>query len=513
MSSTSENNKRIAKNTLYLYVRMLLTIAVSLYTGRVVLNVLGVEDYGIYNVVGGVIASFSFLTSTLSGASSRYITYELEKANLERLRLVFNTSFNLHLLLAIVVFLLAESVGLWLLNNKLIIPEDRILAAHIVYQCCIVNTIITITQIPFNADIIAHEKMNVYAYISVIEVLLKLLSIILLQLLNTSDKLILYGGLTVCVGGLINLIYRCYCHKHFKESKYLLKMDKSLFFSMLSFSGWDLYGNMSVVVNSQGKVMLLNAFFGPIINASSGIATQINGVIISFVTNFQMAVRPQIVKKYADNDIGAMIALNNNAAKYSFILIYLISLPVILETHFILNIWLGIVPEYVVSFVRLCLVSSIIWCIFQPVSISIHAIGKMKKISFLTGSMYLLSIILTYLLLKMGFSPNIVFFMDVFSNSVAGVINMYILKNYISQFSTLVFMKDVVLKILLVLCLSFPVPFIVCSFFIEGWLRFIIVGILCIFFICTVSYFIVLGDEAKNIIKKRMSFTFYGSIR
>lgn len=498
------SNKRIAKNTIYLYIRMIFTIFVSLYTGRIILNVLGVEDYGIYNVVGGVVASFSFLTNTLSGASSRFITYELEKATPYRLRLVFNTSLNMHILLACVIFILAESLGLWLLNSKLVIPAERMIAAQFVYQCCIISTIISITQIPYNANIIAHEKMNVYAYISILEVSLKLISVFILQYFNTTDKLILYGILTVLVSLLITTTYRVYCIKKFSETKYLLRIDKSLFKAMLTFSGWDLYGNMSVVVSSQGKVMLLNTFFGPIINASSGIASQVSGIITNFVTNFQMAVRPQIVKRYAENNLQGMISLCNNSAKYSFILLLLISLPVILETNYILYLWLGKVPQYLVPFVQLCLIMSIIWGTFQPISICIHAIGKMKKISFLTGTLYIISILIMYIFLYFDYNPNIVFIIDIFIAIVAGFINLLILKSYIPEYSVSQFYKNVMVKIVTVGILSIPIPCIIPLIMEENILRLLITCCISSICISIISYQTAVSKDVKIKVKNKI---------
>lgn len=358
-SQTSDNNKRIARNTLLLYIRMIFTMGVTLYTSRVILNTLGVEDYGIYNVAGGVISMFSFINVAIGTGTLRYITYQLGKNDLDKLQTVFSTCIQIHVLISFVTILLGETIGLWFLYEKLVIPEERFEAALWVYQCSILATVVNIMSTPYNSDIIAHEKMSAFAYISVLEVTLNLL-IVYFLVIASFDKLKLYAILLLSVQLLIRYIYGRYCAKHFVESKYKHIRDKKLFREMMSFSGWNFFGAISGVVYTQGLNMLLNMFFGPIVNAARGIAVQVQGAIQQFVANFQTALNPQITKTYANGDFTAMHNLMFRSAKFSYYLLFLLTLPVILETNFILELWLGIVPEYTVIFLRIILCTSLI---------------------------------------------------------------------------------------------------------------------------------------------------------
>ena len=303
-----ENTKRLAKNTIALYFRMLLSMVVSLYTSRIVLNTLGVEDYGIYNVVGGVVAMFGFLNASMSGATARFLSFELGKGNFLRLKKTFSSALIIHIGIALIILIIAETLGLWFLNHKLVIPADRIDAAQWAYQFSILSTLITITQAPYNASIIAHEKMTIYAYVEILNVTLKLLVVYLLVIGNF-DKLILYSFFIFTVSTLIALIYRLYCIRHFNECRFHWIWDTSILKPMLSFSGWDLYGNMSVTVKQQGLNMLLNIFWGPLLNSANGVATSVQGAILGFSSNIITAAKPQIIKSYAESNIYRMKTL------------------------------------------------------------------------------------------------------------------------------------------------------------------------------------------------------------
>lgn len=321
MDVQTANNKRIAKNTLLLYIRMLFGLLVSLYTSRVILQTLGVEDYGVYNVVGGMISMFTFLNGGMSSATSRYITFEIGKGNMEQLKKVFSTALQIHAIIALLIVLLGETLGLWLLMNELVIPNGRMGAAMWVYQCSIISSVVGIMSVPYNADIIAHEKMSAFAYISVLEIILKLLIVYLLLVLPF-DKLKVYAILVLLVGLLIRYIYTRYCYKHFEESNYIHRLDKSLLMEMLSFASWSFWGNLAAVLYTQGLNMMLNIFFGPIVNAARGIATQVQGVIQQFVGNFQMALNPQITKTYAAGELQQMHSLMFRSARFSFMLLF-----------------------------------------------------------------------------------------------------------------------------------------------------------------------------------------------
>ena len=316
--SQSANNQRIAKNTAYLYIRMFISMSVSLYTSRVILQTLGVEDYGIYNVVGGVVAMFGFINATMSSATSRFLTFELGKGTTDRLKETFNSSFWVHVIIAVIIFLLSESVGLWFLISKMTLPEGREIAAHIVYQLSILSTIISITQVPYNATLIAHEKMDIYAYVEMVNVFLRLLILYILVIVDF-DKLILYGILTMAISTGIALFYRFYCVRHYPECRIRFGAKKEIVKPMLSFSGWDFYGNMTVTARTQGVSMLLNVFFGPVMNAAAGISASVQNAVMAFAGNVNTAVRPQIIKYYAVGEYKKMESLINNACKLNFL--------------------------------------------------------------------------------------------------------------------------------------------------------------------------------------------------
>lgn len=305
MSQTSDNNKRIAKNTLFLYFRMLLMMGISLYTSRVVLKTLGVEDYGIYNVVGGIVAMFGFINGSMSSATQRYITFALGKGDKKRLQTVFCTTLQIHVLIAGIIVLLGETIGLWFLYSKMQIPIDRMNAAFWVLQASIIDSAIKVISVPYNADIVAHEKMSAFAYISILEAVLKL-AIVYVLVVFVFDKLILYAFLLLTVQILIRFCYSSYCNKHFEETKYRHIWDKALLKEMIGFAGWSMFGNLAAVLFGQGLNMLLNVFFGPVVNAARGIAVQVQIAIQQFVGNFQMALNPQITKTYATHKFESM---------------------------------------------------------------------------------------------------------------------------------------------------------------------------------------------------------------
>ena len=312
-------NKRIAQNTLFLYFRTLVILLVSLYTSRVVLNVLGIDDYGIYNVVGGIVLMFQFLNVGMIDVSQRFLTYELGKNDGQQLQKVFSTSLIIHLIIIFFLLILAETVGLWFLNHKMNIPTSRIIAANWVFQFSILTFIIKIFSVPYNASIVAHEHMKVYAYVSILEVILQLAIVFLLKG-SASDKLILYAILMSFVTLLISIMYTLYCKKYFKECKFRNDIDKQLLHKMLSFAGWSFLGNIGYSLKMQGINILINLFFGPAVNAARGVAYQVNAGIYNFVSNFQIAMKPQITKRYAMGDTNSMMVLVHNSSRYSFFL-------------------------------------------------------------------------------------------------------------------------------------------------------------------------------------------------
>ena len=345
------SNRRIARNTLMLYIRMLLTVAVGIYTSRVVLNTLGVEDYGICNVVGGVVSMLGFLNASLAGATSRFITFELGRGDRQRLADTFSSALIAHMGIALVVVLVAETAGLWFVTHKLVIPAERMTAALWVYHLSIAAAAISITQVPYTACVIAHERMGVYAYMEILNSVLKLL-IVYVLLVGNFDKLKLYAVLTFLISATIAIIYRIYCIRMFDEAHFHWTINKAILRPMVSFSAWDVYGNLSVSANSQGTNMMLNMFFGPIVNAAAGVANTITGIISGFANNVTTAFRPQIVKQYAQGNISEMQQLLTNAAKFHLLLFMTLMIPLFIEIENVLRLWLGQVPPHAVQFCR-----------------------------------------------------------------------------------------------------------------------------------------------------------------
>lgn len=391
---------------------MMFMMVVSLYTSRVVLRVLGVEDYGIYNVVGGFISVFGFLNGALSTSTSRYITFALGKGDVDKLEDVFSTCRLTHILLAILILVLAETVGLWFMLNKLVIPEERLNAAMWVYQCSVLSTMVFLVSVPYNSCIVAHERMSAFAYISVFETVAKLM-IVYMLLIGNLDKLKLYAILILGVQVLIRMVYTIYCHRNFQETNCRIRFNKSLFAEMLSFAGWNLWGNMAAAMFGQGINILLNIFFGPAVNAARGIATQVQAAVQQFSINFQMALNPQITKTYAAGDYSSMHLLIERSSKFTFILLYCLSLPIIIETKSILQIWLGIVPSYAVSFVRLMLIICIIDAIANSLMVGAAASGKVKMYQGVVGGVLLSIVPISYVVLKLGYSPESVFYVHI----------------------------------------------------------------------------------------------------
>lgn len=383
------NNKRIAKNTLYLYFRTFFTMTVSVFTSRVILDVLGVEDFGIYNIVGGFVAMFSLLSGTLTAASQRFMSYELGRAKSD-ISKVFSTSLSIHLMLAALIFILLESAGVWFLNYKMNIAPDRLVAANWVFQCSILTFCVNLISIPYNASIIAYEKMTIFAYISVFEAVAKL-GIVYLLLLFNFDKLILYAFLTLLVAIVLRCVYGFYCKYKFRECRFYFIKDKELYREMLGFSGWNFIGSSANVLNSHGINILINIFFGVALNAARGIAEQINTTLNSFVLNFMMALNPQITKNFASGDYDNMNVLIIKGAKYSFFLFWLLSLPILLETDIVLKIWLVQVPEYTSILVRYALIYTMCQILSQTLYAAMLATGKIKEYQIIVGTLSLMA--------------------------------------------------------------------------------------------------------------------------
>lgn len=501
MTNTIANNKRIAKNTLLLYCRMLFMMLVSLYTSRVVLGILGVEDYGIYNVVGGVVAMFGFINGAMATSTQRYLTFELGRGDLQCLHKVFCTSIIIHALIALLIVFLAETVGLWFFYHKMIIPEARMEAAMWVYQSSILATVVMIMSVPYNATIIAHERMSAFAYISVIEVVLKLLIVYLLQV-GSVDKLILYALLILVVQLGIRMVYGIYCSRHFQETRFRWFWEKTLFREMLAFAGWNLWGNCAGAAFTQGVNLLLNMFFGPVVNAARGIAVQVQAAISQFSINFQTAMNPQITKSYAVHEYGYMHGLIFRSSKFTFYLLLLLSLPVMLETDAILRLWLGTVPEYTVVFIRLMLCVTIIDSVANPLMVSASATGRVKLYQGVVGGILLSILPLSYIVLKLGGNPASVFVVHLCVCIVAFIVRLYIIRPMI-RLSLADYGRHVIVPCLLVTLISLIVPCVVKELLPEGILAFFIICLISLVSVLLTAYRFGLSVSERDFIQSK----------
>ena len=417
-TQSSDNNKRIAKNTLLLYFRMLFMMVVSLYTSRVILNALGVEDFGIYNVVGGVVAMFSVISGSLSAAISRFITYELGKGDQSKLNKIFSASVTIQLLLSLIIVVLIESVGVWFLNAKMTIPAERMTAANWVLQFSIVTFVINLISVPYNAAIIAHEKMSAFAYISILEAVGKL-TIAFLIIVSPIDKLIFYAILMCSVAVIVRLTYGHYCKKHFAECTYHFHWDKEILKNMFGFAGWSFVGCSAAVLIGQGVNVITNLFFGVTANAARGVATQVEGAIRQLVNNFMTALNPQITKSYAAGEHDYTLKLVYQGAKFSFFLTLFIAIPFLLEIDYILKIWLGIFPNEAPMFVRWAIAIIMADVLSQPIITANAASGKIKKYQLVVGGYNMTIFPLVFICFKLGlpaFSAYVVHFVVFFSN-------------------------------------------------------------------------------------------------
>lgn len=408
VTDNTKENKRLAKNTLFLYFRMFLTLLVGLYTSRVVLNVLGVVDYGINNVVGGVVAIFGSLNGAMASTSSRYITFYLGKGDKNRLREIFSTVAYVHVGIAFIVILLCETIGLWFFYNKMQIPVARLDVAFWLLQFSFAGAFLSMINTPFTGLIIAHEKMDIYAYISIFDVLAKLAIVFLIQV-TPFDKLLTYGFLFLIVNIIDFLIYRTYCVKSFEESHIKFIFDKPLFKELAGYFGWSIAGNVALAFNGQGINMVLNMFFGPAVNAARGVAYQVQNIINQFVGNFQVALNPQIVKTYANREMERMYNLMYASSKYGFLLLFFLSLPVMVCANYILKLWLGIVPEHTVTFLRIILMVCMVNAMANSSIVAAGATGRLKKYTIINATFCLSPLPLSYVVLKLVQIPELVF--------------------------------------------------------------------------------------------------------
>lgn len=504
MAQTSDNNKRIAKNTLLLYFRMCLVMLVTLYMSRIVLKVLGVSDYGVFNVVAGIVTMLGFITGPLAGASSRYITVAIGERNEGRLRVVFATTMWVQIYLSAFVVLLAETLGLWFVLNKLVIPEDRLVSAFWIYQFSIVTSVLSFLSVPYNALIIAHEKMSAFAYISIVEVGCKFLAAYMLQLMH-GDHLIIYGLMLMVIQLLLRMIYAMYCKRKFPESRSIRTFEKKLLKEIFSYSGWCSLGYLAVVGYTQGINVLLNLFFGPVVNAARGIAVQVQAAISQMCNNFQTAINPQITKSYASKDFKYMHFLVVASSKYSFLIMLVFIVPVIINIPYILELWLGNFPSHTITFVRLTLAVALLESLKNPILTAIHATGLIKKFQIIEGSVLLLIVPISYTLLSWKhLPPELVFVVYLCVEFITQIIRLYIVLPIINM-RFIYYIRNVFFPLLKVL---FFVPIIFCFYKkSETLIDLICSSVQIVFILMAIIFVFVLRKSEKtmvyNIIKRK----------
>lgn len=502
MTDLSANNNRIAKNTLLLYFRMLFLMAVSLYTSRVVLNALGVTDYGIYNVVGGVVAMFSIISGSLSASISRFITFELGRGDKNRLKRVFSSAVTIQFLLAGIIIILAEAAGVWFLNVKMNIPAERMAASNWVFQFSIITFAVNLISVPYNATIIANEKMSAFAYISILEAVGKL-AIAFLITVSPIDRLIFYSVLMCAVALMIRFTYGIYCRRHFEECTYRFIWDKDLLKRMFGFAGWNFIGATSAVLRDQGSNIVINLFCGPTVNAARGVAYQVNGAIQGFVSNFMTALNPQITKSYASGDRGYMMTLIYQGARLSFYMLLLLSLPVIINTHYILVLWLKIVPEHTVLFIQLVLVFAMSESISNPLITAMLATGNIRNYQIVVGGLQMMNLPVSYVLLRMGMFPEVVMVVAIVISQCCLATRLYMLRGMIGV-SARKYLRHVYLNVLAVTLLSAVVPVIVSRNISEGFINFILLCLLSLVCSSLVIYYIGCNRQERQFIASKV---------
>ena len=477
-------------------------MAVQLYTSRVVLNTLGVVDYGIYNVVGGLVTMFTFMNSAMVNSTQRYLTFELGRGDSSRLKTVFATSLGVHAIISFAIVLFAETIGLWFFYNKMIIPAERMWAAMWVFQLSILTMVVQVMSVPYNSIIIAYERMNIFAMFSILEVFLKL-AIVFALLVGRTDKLILYAILVASVYIFIRYCYTAYCKRQFEVVRNKGKLDKSLMKEMGTFAGWNLWGNLASTLMGTGLNLLLNMFFGPVVNAARAIAVQVESAIIQFSTNFLMAVNPQITKLYAQRNITAMHNLIFRSSKLTFFLLLTLSLPVMIETNTILELWLKTVPEYTVVFLRLLLFITLISATATPLMTAAAATGDVKKYQSVIGGILLSIVPISYCALKLGASPIAVYWVYLAVSLIAIIARLYIVGPMI-QLSLMEYIHKVALKCFFVFAISLCFSYTVYIIMPDGLLYSLLVCLISSCMVIIVSFTIGLTKNERSFVLEKI---------
>ncbi len=509
MSETSVNNKRIAKNTIFLFIRTIFIMLITLYCSRVILRALGVIDYGIYNVVGGFVTMFSVISNSLTAAISRFITYELGRGDIERLNRIFSAALKTQFFLAFIIFVIIETFGNWFLNTQMVFPPDRASAANWVFQFSILTFLINLVSVPYNACIIAHEHMKAFAYFGIFQAMLSLVASLLISMAPI-DKLVFYSALMTLAAILIRLFYGLYCSRNFKECHFHWKTDKGLTIEIMRFAGWNFIGAASGMLRDQGINVVLNLFCGPVVNAARGIAMQVSTAIRSFAGNFTTAINPQITKNYAAGNCEQTFKLVFQGSRFSYYLMLLWSLPILMETEFVLQLWLGIVPEYTIIFVRLIIIYSLTECISNTMITLMLATGDIKKYQIIVGGCQMLNLPVAYLLMYIGCSPESTFLSSIAIAVACLCLRLYMLQGMV-QLPVKRFLHSVLLKDVQVSFFSSLIPLFLIKSIEMGVVRFIFTCLLCfasssivvLYLGCSVKERTLIFEKIRNVIQKK----------
>lgn len=497
-SFMEDNNKRIVKNTIFLYVRMLVIMALGFFTTRVVLEKLGVSDYGIYNVIGGFVALFTLLNNILQSATRRFMSISIGRGIKEEMNETFSTSFVMHLVIGLLVVLLLETIGIWMVNSQLNIEPERMPAANWVYHISVFSVFLSITQTPFTSAVTAHERFGIYAYMSIFDVVGKLAILYLLVVID-GDKLVIYALLLAIVNMMSLMIYRVYCVRSFEECEFSLKVNKTLFKEMIAFSGWDSLGNISAIINVHGVTILLNIFLGTTINAARGVANTVNSTISQFVSGFITAAEPQLAKYYAVNDMVRFEKLIFNISQFTLFMLSIIAVPVLMEMEYVLQLWLDTVPDYTSVFIKITVLACFIQYSNYMVAKGIVAIGKVKLVTLFTVPFYYLLLPLVYLVLQLEFSPIAVYIVGVIPSIAGFIMNLRILSKY-TPFHAKQYFIQVFAKSVLLICLASIPPYLLRMVMEEGGVRFFSVCTLSVLTTALVVYQFGLNKATKEMV-------------
>ena len=455
---------------------------IGLYTSRVILQALGVEDYGIYNVVGGFVSMFSLISGSLSGSISRYLTFELGRGDTANLRRVFSTSIYVLIGLSVIVIIATETIGLWYLYHKMVIPEERMTAAFWVFQISVLTFVLSLINTPYSASIISHERMDVYAYLSIFDAVCKLL-ICYLVMYSPIDRLVYYALLLCAISIIDQCIYVWFCKRHFEECHFKMVFDKSLFNGMFGFAGWNFIGSSSAILRGQGANLLLNAFGGPVVNAANGVASTIVGAVSGFVGNFTQAFNPQITKRYAAGEYESLMNLLIFGSKYSYYMMFIVALPIMLNAKFVFQLWLGIVPEHTVVFSRWAFIYVLADCISRPLITAKNATGRIRNYQIVVGGILLLMLPISYICLKFGAPVEIVVITNAITAIIAFLARMYMLRGDIPLWSSWHFLNKVFFNVLMVSAVSTTLPLLLYLNMEDGWIC--LLSTTALSFICT----------------------------